>query len=173
MLPLITLAWAIEMSSRVVWEARKKKKKKNKLLLFFCQLLFVFEESCFGQRHSYRQVRQGLRTTKLCLWGHSHWNTGVERRRSLGQLPFSVLLFVSSPVSLGSGEELVLFGFRRQEATIPRTVEELKGKSVFGRGIKEYPSRINFIYNQGGAGLGNTRTCSGFFKPFPNPFNKI
>ncbi|CBI39404.3 unnamed protein product, partial [Vitis vinifera] len=92
----------------------------------------TFSLCCFGQRHSYRQVRQGLRTTKLCLRGHSHWNTGVERRRSLGQLPFSVLLFVSSPVSLGSGEELVLFGFRRQEATIPRTVEELKGKSVLG-----------------------------------------
>ena len=59
---------------------------------------------------------------------------------------------MSSPVSLGSGEELVLFGFWQQEATIPRTVEELKGKGVFGRGLKEYPRRINFIYNRGGRG---------------------
>ena len=64
----------------------------------------------------------------------------------------------------------MLFGFRLQEATIPKTVEEwiketLKGKSVtyakFGRGIKEYPII--------GAGWGNTRTHPGFFKQFPNP----
>ena len=40
MLPLIALAWAIEMSSRVVWELRKKKKKKQTfvvlLLAAFC-----------------------------------------------------------------------------------------------------------------------------------------
>ena len=88
----------------------------------------------------------------------------------MGQLPFPVRLFMSSPVSLGSGEELVLFGFRWQETTIPKTVEELKGKSVFGREIKEYPHRINFIYNRGGAEqyLNVPRTRSGFFKPFPN-----
>ena len=90
--------------------------------------------------------------------GYSHRNTRVERRRSLGQLSLPVHLFVSSLVSLGSGEELVLFGFRRQEATIPKTMEELKGKSVPGRGIKEYPCWINFIYNWGGAGWGSTRT---------------
>ena len=106
--------------------------------------------------------------------GYSHRNTRVERRRSLGQLSLPVHLFVSSLVSLGSGEELVLFGFWWQEATIPRTVEELKGKSVFGRGIKEYPRRINFIYNWGGVGrcgaipepaLNSLRV---FFKAFPN-----
>ena len=74
----------------------------------------------------------------------------------MGQLPFPVRLFMSSPVSLGSGEELVLFGFRRQEATIPKTVEEFKGKNVMEDrgGVGQYPPP--------------TRTRSGFFKPFPN-----
>ena len=47
MLPLIALAWAIEMSSRVVWEARKKKKKQTFVVLLLGA--FVSEESRFGR----------------------------------------------------------------------------------------------------------------------------
>ena len=72
-----------------------------------------------------------------------------------GQLPLPVLLFVSSPMSLGSGEEALWF---------PAT-----GSCHTQNGGRVQGQKCDGGSGQGGVGWGNTRPRPGFFKPFPNP----
>ena len=74
-----------------------------------------------------------------------------------GLASFPFRFFSSCPLRWVLEVEKKLFGFRRQEAAIPRTVEEFKGKSVMEDrgGVGQYPPP--------------PRTRSGFFKLFSNP----